>query len=574
MSDAAEPYVLPALDPELEALLVRTSDDADADEVDAVAVGAIIQGIVEELGDDYVRLSAGGERLLCPLVDARDLEGKLPAVGERIDALVEELRHDGAYRASIDKARQLTSFERLREIANTPDVIEGTITLARRNGFSVDCDGVRGSVSFEDAGVRRDEAHDLVGKRLTFQIRGLDENEAQLLLTRKAFAQEERAQNFEAAVASLEVGQLVEGVISRTAAFGAFVRIDGIQGVEGLLHISEMDLERVDAQRLPVAIGDRVQLRVVEIQPDRQRIGLSRRALLVDTMREKLQALVPNSIVEGTVAGLTDFGAFIETDDGIRGLCHISELSWTERDRKPDELLSIGQRVQVRVLQVDSENLRVALSIRQAADNPWSRFVEAHPIGSQITGTIREIKERGLVVALPDNLEGFVRLADLSWTIRAESPADVRAFEVGEELTVALLAVDSQRQRIVLGLKQTEPDPWDLAGDKTKVGTIFEAEITRLVENAAFIELAPGLDARLHISAISNERVESIRNALRIGQSVEVMTVTSDRDRRRVDVSIKAVEDARLAEQPRAYADDSSFGGLADALRESGIVKE
>lgn len=572
MTDAAQPYTLPARDEALEALLGQ--DLLALSEDSAVFVGAQVLAHVEAVEGEYLQLKADGQRLLCPVADARDLQGQTPEVGAQVDVLVEELRHDGAFRVSIDKPRQLQQLARLQEIAKLPDTIEGEVTLARRQGFSVDCDGVRAFANFEDMGVRRDEAEALVGKRLTFHIRGVDEDNALLLLTRSAFVDAERAESFAAAVSKLEVGQKVEATISRVANFGAFARLDALDGVEGLIHISEIALERVDAKRLPIAVGDVVAVEVVGIDTERQRIALSRRSLLAEALRAKIEALTLNSIVDGEVSGVTDFGAFIELGDGVRGLCHVSELSWTERDKKPAELVAVGDKVQARVIQLDPEGGRVSLSIRQASDNPWSRFLEANPEGTPVQGTIQEIKERGLVIALSDGLEGFVRLSDLSWTIRANAPSDVREFEVGETLTLILLQADSQRQRILLGLKQNEPDPWDLAGDKTQPGTIYEAEVTRLVDNAAFVELVPGLEGRLHISEISVERVESLRAALRIGQRVEVMTKAADRERRRLDVSIKAIEEKRIAEQPRSYADDDTMGGLADALRESGVIKE
>ena len=571
MSDAASTYVLPAPDAELDALI--GADLSALEDDDRVAVGDVLNARVDDIDGENLRLRAGDQTLLCPIPDARDLAGNLPATNAEVDALIEEIRHDGTFRVSIDKPRQLKAFAQLETLANAGEPVEGRIILARRNGVSVDCNGARGFARYEDLGVRRDEGEALVGQTLTFHVRDLDPDNAQLRLTREAFVKQEREQSFAAAAAKLHVGQRVHVTITRTTTFGAFARIPDIDDVEGLIHISELDVERVDAAKLPVQTGDVVEVEVLVLDDVRQRIALSRREPLLEDLRARIQALETNSVLTGTVSGLTDFGAFIELDGGLRGLCHVSEISWTERDKKPSDLLQNGQTVQARVLQTDPANQRISLSIRQASDNPWSRFIEAHPIGSAVDGHIREIKDRGLVIALEDGLEGFVRLADLSWTIRAESPNDVREFTEGEAITLALLQVDTQRQRIALGLKQLEGDPWDLAGDRTTVGTIFQAEVTRLADNAAFLAVVPGLDARLHISEISTERVESLRSAVRVGQELEVMTTRADRERRRLDVSIKAIEEKRLAEQPREYSEDSDFGELAAALRESGVVK-
>lgn len=565
MTDAAPEYVLPPRDEELDALIGIPLTALD--EESPLHDGAIVEATVTAHADD-LELEAHGRTLIAKRDDARDLHGQLPAVGSTLRVLVEAHATTGPIAVSVDKVRQLDRLDALHALRQRTDAVRGMITVARRNGFSVDIEGFRAFLPGDQSGIPREDAFEAIGNVYDFHIHGFDAQHLELIVTRKSFADAERHEAFRRATTALSVGKRLEATVTRTTSFGAFVDLDG---AEGLLHISEMALERVDANAMPVQVGDRVTVQVVEIDEERQRIRLSRRDILLDEQRAHLEAIAPNSLVEGTVSGLTDFGAFVTLDNGLRGLCHISELSWTERVNTPADVLSLGERVTMRVVAIDPAEGRMSLSLRQATDNPWSRFIETTPEGTQLDAQIIRVEDKGLVVAVNDDLQGFVRLSDLSWTIRAETPSDVRPFEVGETLTLSLLQADPQRQRILLGLKQVDGDPWDDAGEKTTVGHIFTATVSRFSDNAAFFELAPGLEARMHISEISVERVESVRAALRIGQEVEVMTVHADRTRRRIDLSIKAVEAKRLADQPRAYADEGSFGGMAEALRASGL---
>lgn len=569
MTDHAPIYELPPADAEL-AGLIGLQIHAEADD-GALPYGGIVDATVVSIDAEVVTLNANGTLVQVALDDARDVHGNIPDASAKVRVLIEGQSANGAWTGSIDKVRQLTRYESLVAQSKISTPIAATVLVARRSGFSLDVNGFRAFLPNEESGITRDQAFAVLGQTVDVEITGLDEKNLELRVSRKRFADQERAAAFQQVAAKLNIMDVVDGIVTSTTNYGAFVDINGI---EGLLHISEMGIERVDARHLPVQVGDTVRVQIVSIDEERQRVGLSRKEVLLAEQHEKLSQLEPQSLVEGTVAGLTDFGAFIEFGDGFRGLCHVSELSWTERIQKPGDKLALGEVHTFRLLQVDPAGGRISLSLRQASDNPWSRFIESTPVGAQLDGRIVAVEDRGLVVAVNDELQGFVRLADLSWTIRAEKPSDVREFTVGETLPVALLQVDSQRQRILLGLKQLESDPWDLAGEATTVGHIYTATVERITDSAAFLTVVPGLEARMHISEISAERVESIRSALRIGEEIEVMTIQADRQRRRLDVSIKAIEAKNLADQPRAYAEESSMGALADALRSSGLVQK
>lgn len=562
-------YALPPKDDALEQLIGLEIEPAEDDM--PFGLGTVVEATVQRATDDTIIVAKGEYEIHVTQADARALDGTLPTVGDRIAVLFEGKNDADQWTGSIDKAKRLEQYQSLATLAQSSSPITATLLVPLRRGFSADVDGHRAFLPYKKSGIHRGDAFEHIGKQLTAHIEKLDPKTLELQLERTQIAAQENAENFRNATQHLNIMDVVEGTVTSITKFGAFVDINGI---EGLLHISEMSTDHVSARNLPVAVGDTVRVQVVSIDEERSRLGLSRKELELEAQRAAIEALPPNSLVEGKVEGLTPFGAFIEFGDNLRGLCHISELSWTERVQNPSDILQQGEVHTFRVIDKDPATGKISLSLRQAKDNPWSRFVEAHPEGSRLEGRIKEIVDRGLVIELQDELEGFVHLRDLSWTIRAESPSDVRDFQVGDILPLAVVRVDSQKQRILLGVKQLEDDPWDAAGEKTTVGHIYSATVTSLTDNAAFFELVPGLDARMHISEMSSDRIDSVRSVLRVDQEVEVMTIAADRQRRRIDVSIKAIEEKHLREQPHQYADDETMGTMADALRSGGLLQD
>jgi small subunit ribosomal protein S1 len=288
--------------------------------------------------------------------------------------------------------------------------------------------------------------------------------------------------------------------------------------------------------------------------------------------RNRLGSIEAGTTIEGRVTRIADFGAFVEVVEDVEGLCHVSEMSWTSRISHPSEVLSEGDVVKMKILAVDAESGRVSLSLRALEDNPWASIEKDFPAGSVAAGVITRVEDYGLFVKVAEGVEGLCHIGDLTWVGRPDRPSDVSDYAVGDSLEVKVLSIDVSRSRISLGVKQLSGDPWDDAGDKTTVGTIFTAEVVRFDDQSAFLKICEGLDARMHISEISEERIDSIRAALRIGQEVEVMTIRADRDRRRLDISVKAVAAKIEAETPKSYEDKASMNPMAAALAASGLA--
>ncbi|MCB9519822.1 MAG: S1 RNA-binding domain-containing protein [Myxococcales bacterium] len=553
----------PALDPEL-AELLRAPVTAEAP-ASGLCEGNLVDATVHELDDEflYVRLS-DDQFGRCQIADAT-LPGDagLPQVGAPVRVLIERELGEGTWEVAVGKARLLDARAQVEGWPSAGPV-DGTITLALRGGFAVDVDGVRCFLPGRDSGIPRSSAFSAVGRALQFDvIRVEDKGTLQPVLSRKRLVGDERAVAESEALGALSVGQIVEGRVRSIMPFGVFVDLGG---VDGLCHVSELALQHVDDPRSVVSPGELVRVKILEINPEKRRIGVSRRELLVEDQRAEIGALGAGTEVEGTVTRLADFGAFVELREGVEGLCHISELSWTARPGHPSELLEVGQKVTMKIVSADAETGRIALSLKALTENPWSSLTERAPEGSVVRGAITRIEDYGLFVRVEEGVEGLCHISDLTWTGRPERPSDVAPYTVGQEIDVRVLGVDIERGRIKLGVKQLTDDPWDAAGSRTEVGAVFTAPVVRFDDKSAYLQVAEGLEGRLFVAEVSTERVDSIRAAIRMGQEVEVMTIAADRQRRRLDLSIKAIQARVEAETPRSFSDADSPNPMAAAF--------
>ena len=564
-------YELPPLDAEALALL---SDPVVADAwAEGLAEARVVDGVVHEWDDDYLYVRLGDDAFGRCVRDEAVPVGtdSLPATGDVVRCLLEEQTDEETWEVSVAKGVLLDLHERARGWASSDETVTGRINVVVRGGFAVDVDGIRCFLPGRESGIRRAESFDAVGKTFEFDVIRFDDKHHEPVLSRKRLAGAERKAREAEIYAALQVGQVVEGTVSSVRPFGVFVDIGG---VDGLCHVSELSLQHVDDPSSLVRVGDSLTVTITSIDIDKGRVGLSRREQLTAEQRDRVARLETGSVVEGTVTRIADFGAFIEVLEDVEGLCHVSELSWTARVSHPSEVLSEGQRLNVKILAVEPENGRVSLSLRALEDNPWATLEADHPVGSTVNGEITRIEDYGLFVKIADGVEGLCHIGDLSWEGRPDRPSDVADFSVGDAIDVKVLSIDTGRGRISLGVKQLDGDPWDDAGDRATVGTIFTAPVIRFDERAAYLQVADKLEGRLHISEISTERVDSLRAALRIGQEVEVMTIRAERDRRRLDLSIKAVAEKIEAETPKSYTDEESVSPMAAALAASGLTPD
>ena len=548
-------FAMPALDPELAQLLASPVEPDPPG--DGVQEGDVVAATVHEVDADYVYVKLDEDQFgRCPVGDAALPGARAPVVGDAIRVLVERAIDAGLWEVAIGKAVLL---ERYDEVMAWPGgaPVEGTITLVLRGGFAVDVEGVRCFLPGRDSGIRQADAFRVLGSRMRFEVTRVETKHGmQPVLSRRRLVADDRKAMEKTRLAELAEGQVITGAVTSIQPFGVFVDLDG---VDGLCHVSELSVQHIDNPREVVDVGDTITVKVMEIDVARGRVGVSRRELLVAEQRARLGSIEAGTVIEGTVTRLADFGAFVAIEEGVEGLCHVSELAWTGRPSHPGDVLAVGQRVQMRVVTADAQSGRIALSLKAMTENPWASVTDRAPAGSVVTGTITRIEDYGLFVRLAEGIEGLCHVSDLTWVGRPERPTDVAPYTVGQSLDVKVLSVDTERGRISLGVKQLAGDPWDEAGDRTTVGAVFTAPVE-------------GLEGRLYIAEVSTERVDSIRAALRMGQEVEVMTIAADRTRRRLDLSIKAIQAKIEAETPKSFADGEAISPMAAALAKSGLV--
>lgn len=551
---------LSLLDAELSALLGAPLEAP----ADTLGAGDLVAATVTAISDTALTLTLdSGLSATCAKAEAAAPGHNLPSVGDRVHATIESLSTAGAT-LSIAKAQSIAAFDAWAQRANAHTELEATVQIVLRGGFGIEADGARLLLPYRESGIRNEAAHDAVGRKFRFEVTEFDPERAQIMVSRKRFAEADRNQDRAAILASLSEGAPVTGTVRSIVAFGAFVDIGG---VDALLHISDASLEHVEDLNSVLRVGDQIEAVVRSVDAEKGKVSISRKSLLESGAREKLAGFENGAILTGTVARFSDIFAFITLEDGVEGSVHVSEIAWGKRLQHPADELTEGQSVQVKVLSVDAANRRVKLSIKQTTADPLASFGDTVAEGALVTGTISRIEEYGLFVKLQEGLEGLCHISDLSWTARPDRPTDVAPFKVGDSLEVRVLSVDLATRRLKLGLKQVSADPWTEAGALTQVGTLLKATVTRFDKDAAYLLVAPNLEGRMHISEVSIDRVDSIRSALRIGQEVECMVIKSEAQRRRLDLSVKAVAAKAEAETPKSYADaDMSMSPLAAAI--------
>jgi len=558
-------WEVPPMDDEFRALLTSPVEADLSDE----PVGTWMAGTVVSSGFAGVVVElAGGQRVSCRPDESAPIGGTVPEVGATVTVFITGTTSDGHLSGSVATGALLAQYERLLQAGSGGLTVPGVVTHIARGGFFVYALGVRCFLPGRDSGVSRAMAPSMLGRELTFEVVRLSQD-LEPILSRRSMARREQQTQRGEALSRLTVGDVVTGTVTSIQPFGAFVDLGG---VDGLLHVSELTVESSDHPEQQVHVGDEIEVKIISIDEKKGRIALSRRELLVAQSQQELEKIATGSIIDVRITRLADFGAFAELLPGIEGLLHVSELSWTERVTHPSELVSVGQQLKVKVLSRDGG--RISLSLRQTESDPWTTFAAENEAGAVLTGRVTRIESFGVFVELAPSIEGLCHISDLTWEGRPSTPADVHPWKVGDEIQVKLLQIDAGRRRASLGIKQLTTDPWDAAADLLVVGNVVDARIVRFDDHAAWARIGDAIDGRIHVSELSTERVDSIRAAVRFDQVVTVKVLTADRDRRRIDLSIKAAILDDLAASGTEYADQSAAPSLGDLLRNRGLLTE
>ena len=528
---------------------------ADLFEESLIAVemrpGAVVMGTVLDIDGDWVTVHAGlKSEAIIPIEefynDSREIEVK---IGDQIKVSLESVEDGtGETKLSREKAKAAEAWEVLQTAFDEEATITGVINGKVKGGFTVAINNIQGFLpgSLVDVRPVRDVDH-LEGQELEFKLIKLDQKRNNVVVSRRAVMQEANSAQRDELLASIEEGMDVKGYVKNLTNYGAFVDLGG---VDGLLHITDMAWKRIAHPSDMLNPGDEITVRVIKFDKDSGRLSLGLKQLQEDPWAS-IKARYPNGHrVQATVTNLTDYGCFASIEDGVEGLVHVSEMSWTNKNIHPSKVVNVGDAMEVMILDVDQERRRISLGIKQCVGNPWAEFAEKYAAGDKVVGNIKTITDFGIFVGLEGDLDGLVHMSDISWEVEGE--AALRDYKKGDEVSAVILSVDSEKERISLGIKQQENDPFSEYVAANDRGTIVNGTVKSVEAKEAVIELAEGIDATLKASEISIDRIEDARNELKVGDSVEAKIVAVDRRNRAINLSIKAKD---VADEKQAMRD-------------------
>jgi small subunit ribosomal protein S1 len=532
--------------------------------------GSIVTGIVMEIRDDAVIVNAGlKSEGVVPIEQFRNLNGELEvAVGDEVQVALESIEDGfGETRLSRDKAKRSMVWDKLEGAFEGEQTIEGKISGKVKGGFTVDIEDIRAFLpgSLVDVRPVRDPTY-LEGKDLEFKIIKLDRKRNNIVVSRRAVVEKEFSAEREALLDRLEEGAIVKGVVKNLTDYGAFIDLGGI---DGLLHITDMAWKRVRHPSEVVNVADELDVRVLRFDRERNRVSLGLKQLGEDPWSDLARRYPVGARLFGTISNITDYGCFVEIEDGVEGLVHVSEMDWTNKNVNPAKVVHTSQEVEVVVLDIDEERRRISLGMKQCQPNPWESFAAQFNKGDKVSGAIKSITDFGIFIGLDGGIDGLVHLSDISWHDTGEEA--VRNFRKGEEIEAVVLAVDPERERISLGIKQLDQDPFAIYMAENPRGSLVKGIVKEVDARGAVITLAEGVEGYLRASDIRKERVEDATKEFAVGDEVEAKFISIDRKNRMLSLSIRAKDDAELAEALEEYQQSNASSGttsLGELLKE------
>ena len=530
--------------------------------------GKIVTGTVVNVGPDVVMVNAGlKSEGAIPVAEFMNEKGEITvSVGDLVDVSLETLEDGfGATQLSREKAKAAEAWIRLEHAFEANETVIGIISGKVKGGFTVDLENIRAFLpgSLVDVRPIRDTSH-LEGKELEFKLIKLDRPRNNIVVSRRAIMEAENSVEREALLETLEEGKVVKGIVKNLTDYGAFVDLGGI---DGLLHITDMAWKRVKHPSEVVAIGDEIDVQVLKFDKDRERVSLGLKQLGDDPWKDIARRYPNSTRIQGKVTNIADYGCFVEIEDGVEGLVHMSEMDWTNKNVHPSKLVTLGEEVEVMVLDIDAERRRISLGIKQCQTNPWEEFSMTHNKGDKVSGAIKSITDFGIFIGLDGGIDGLIHLSDISW--EEENEELIRDFKKGDEVEAVVLAIDPERERISLGIKQLQDDPFSAYLSEHPRGSVVTGKVTEVDAKGATIELAEGVEGYVRVADISRERIEDASKVLNVGDEVEAKFTGMSRKDRTLTLSIKAKDDQEESEAVKEYSNVSSGNTtLGDLLKE------
>jgi small subunit ribosomal protein S1 len=531
--------------------------------------GTIVTGKVVDITADSVVVNAGlKSEGIIPIDQFLGPEGSIEvAVGDDVQVALDAVEDgSGATRLSREKAKRHAAWEVLDKAFEASETVKGMINGKVKGGFTVDLGSVRAFLpgSLVDVRPVRDTSY-LEGKELEFKVIKLDRKRNNVVVSRRAVVEEEYSAERDALLRNLEEGMEIKGVVKNLTDYGAFIDLGGI---DGLLHITDMAWRRVKHPSEVVEIGDEITVKVLRFDRERQRVSLGLKQMGEDPWVNISRRYPEGTRVFGKVTNIADYGCFVEIEEGVEGLVHVSEMDWTTKNIHPSTVVARGDEVEVMVLDIDEERRRISLGIKQCQANPWEEFAATHKKGDHVSGKIKSITDFGIFIGLDGGIDGLVHLSDISWDETGEQV--LRRYSKGDELETVVLSVDPERERISLGVKQLDKDPFSSFVALHEKGSVVTGTITEVDAKGASIALADGVEGYLRASEISRDRVEDARAVLKLGEEIEAKFMGVDRKNRTISLSIKAKDIDEETTAIRGYSREAQTGTatLGDILKE------
>ncbi|HEY0720576.1 MAG TPA: 30S ribosomal protein S1 [Gammaproteobacteria bacterium] len=530
--------------------------------------GTILTGKVLAVGPEVVVVNAGlKSEGVIPLEQFMNEKGEIEVkIGDEVDVALEAVEDGfGATRLSREKAKRAESWIRLEKAHEANETVVGRIIDKVKGGFTVELQDIRAFLpgSLVDVRPVRDTAY-LEGKELEFKVIKLDRKRNNVVVSRRAVVESESSEEREALLENLQEGQMVKGVVKNLTDYGAFVDLGGI---DGLLHITDMAWKRVKHPSEIVNVGDEVEVKVLKFDRERNRVSLGLKQLGEDPWEDITRRYPEGTRLFGKVTNLTDYGCFVEIEEGVEGLVHVSEMDWTNKNIHPSKVVQLGDEVQVVVLDIDAERRRISLGMKQCQANPWETFAATHNKGDRVSGKIKSITDFGIFIGLDGGIDGLVHLSDISWNETGEEA--VHNFKKGDEVEAIVLAIDPERERISLGIKQMGQDPFSNFVGEHQKGSIVKGTVREVDAKGAIITLGDSIEGYLRASELSRDRVEDARTLLKEGDEVEAKFIGVDRKNRTINLSIKAKDSDEESEAMQDYNRSAPVNPtLGDLLKE------
>jgi small subunit ribosomal protein S1 len=571
VEDIGEEHLRSDLERELEEQLAAGDmESLFGSNVQNFSEGEVVEGKVVRVGDDFVTVDIGYKSEGRVPVTEFSLPQEL-SIGDTFDFYIDDPENEtGMPVLSKQKADRIKNWEHVQQVYEDDGLIEGVITRRVKGGLKVDI-GIdafmpASQLTFRPTG----DLEKYIGERMEVKIIKLTKRRRNVVVSRRKLLEEQRADEKAKLLETIEIGRIIPGEVKNITDFGAFVDVGGI---DGLLHVTDMSWGRVKHPSQVVSVGDTIEVMVLNFDPQSERISLGLKQKSDNPWKTAADRYPVGSVASGRVVSMTDYGAFVQLEEGIEGMVHVSEMSWTRRVRHPNEMLELDTEVAVMILSVDPEAEKIALGIKQTQPNPWKQLSERYPVGSTVKGTVRNLTDYGAFVQIEEGIDGLLHVSDISWTQKVTHPSE--SLEKGQELEVKILSIDPEAEKISVGLKQLHEDPWLQVVESLPIGSHVEVEIAKLVSFGAFAKLENGIEGLIHVSELASDRVQKPEEVLNIGDTVKAKVISISPVDRKIGLSIREFEKDEQSDLMDQHGTSGGGSGqsvdVKAAMRGSGV---